>query len=454
MALNTKNSIVDYLKSNNQDSSYSNRSTLAQTHGINNYQGTAQQNTALLNAMRNQVSQSTSQSSSQEGNTQLIEPVQSQQSQQSQQENSLIDNATNEANSALESYKEFLRGSSDSYYDNQQAMLERTKGNMMTNLEKALNEAVAQGKISQQQAEKQLRSELDAVNQNAYLNSQATLLSGESRGVGNSQQMMAMQQGDQRHAMGLRSDARTQRDERISTIRDRLSQINNNYNLDVANVENQYDTGLQQARAEADNIFNQGMSQMQLEQYKNALQMKNNLTLQEQQHLNQLEQMDKQYQLDLSKMKTAHGYDMEKIDQQFENDLTKMAQQHGYDMSKISAQHQNQIAQINAQKNAQMAQADAKRKQEEEALKNSYLDSNSWEYQVRNAQIEESHQNAYDQAYNKAVGEAKGILEAEKMYSQSSADSSSSSSSSSSSTNWNWSSGGTFNGSIMGGIPR
>ncbi|WP_320969227.1 DUF3597 family protein [Enterocloster bolteae] len=41
-------SIVDYLKSKGQDSSYNNRKNLANQYGITGYTGTASQNTNLL----------------------------------------------------------------------------------------------------------------------------------------------------------------------------------------------------------------------------------------------------------------------------------------------------------------------------------------------------------------------------------------------------------------------
>lgn len=53
LKLNTGTSIVDYLKSNGQDSSYSNRKKLASKYGINNYTGTADQNTKLLQMLKN-----------------------------------------------------------------------------------------------------------------------------------------------------------------------------------------------------------------------------------------------------------------------------------------------------------------------------------------------------------------------------------------------------------------
>ena len=50
--LNTNTSIVDYLKSQGEDSSYSARKKLATSMGISNYSGTASQNTTLLKALQ------------------------------------------------------------------------------------------------------------------------------------------------------------------------------------------------------------------------------------------------------------------------------------------------------------------------------------------------------------------------------------------------------------------
>lgn len=50
--LNTDTSVVDYLKSTGKDSGFSSRASLAKTYGINNYAGTAEQNTALLSALK------------------------------------------------------------------------------------------------------------------------------------------------------------------------------------------------------------------------------------------------------------------------------------------------------------------------------------------------------------------------------------------------------------------
>ena len=58
-------SIVDYLKSVGQDSSYASRKAMAASLGIKNYSGTTAQNTQMLNTLRNQAPQSQSTQSTQ-----------------------------------------------------------------------------------------------------------------------------------------------------------------------------------------------------------------------------------------------------------------------------------------------------------------------------------------------------------------------------------------------------
>lgn len=67
-------SIVDYLKSQGKDSSYSNRKKLAEQYGIGNYSGTAAQNTSLLKLLQNGASEK-QQNSPTTGNTQISNSV-------------------------------------------------------------------------------------------------------------------------------------------------------------------------------------------------------------------------------------------------------------------------------------------------------------------------------------------------------------------------------------------
>jgi hypothetical protein len=62
-------SIVDYLKSQGQDSSFSARKQLAQQYGISNYSGTAQQNTQLLKTLQSGTKPTTSSTPTTPSNT-------------------------------------------------------------------------------------------------------------------------------------------------------------------------------------------------------------------------------------------------------------------------------------------------------------------------------------------------------------------------------------------------
>lgn len=347
---------------------------------------------------------------------------------------------------SLKDYTKFLNEQRNSYIQEQTAIANSGKTQQLNDLQKSYDQALLDGQKQQTDVEDQFVENTGAINDEAYLQSQQTELGAQQRGIGNSQQLLALQSGDKRNTQNLMNENRIARDKRINDIKTRISQITNEHNMNVSEVNTLYNNNLQQINAQASQMYTQNMANMTLEQYKHALQMKGQLTLQEQEQLNTLERMETQqgydlskmavqqqytqenmakqqqytqdnmnlqYKLDLGKMKTQHGYDMEKIDTQFNNDLTKMAKQHGYDMSKIGAQHANQMAQINAQRKSAMAQADAQRKAQESALKNAYLNPNSSEYKIRMAQIDESHKNAYDQAYNKAMGQAKGVYEAE-----------------------------------------
>ena len=68
LKLNTEESIVDYLKSVGQDSSYSNRKKMASQYGISNYAGTEEQNIKLLNLVKN-ASAANNTTSAKKGNT-------------------------------------------------------------------------------------------------------------------------------------------------------------------------------------------------------------------------------------------------------------------------------------------------------------------------------------------------------------------------------------------------
>jgi hypothetical protein len=56
--MNTNTSVVDYMKSKNMNSAYSNRAKIAPTYGIKSYTGNSNQNISLLNSLKSAASKS------------------------------------------------------------------------------------------------------------------------------------------------------------------------------------------------------------------------------------------------------------------------------------------------------------------------------------------------------------------------------------------------------------
>jgi len=386
--LNTKTSVVDYLKSQGQDSSMANRTQLAGQYGISGYTGSYQQNVQLLSSLQQagqpapiatkptavpQTVQATQPSGGATG--QPVTAPQSapapQQTAQVTQQSSALQQQEQTLNQAYEDYKNFLIGSRDSFYDEQKSMLEGARDQRLIDLQKALERAVADGEMSQQEAEKQFQRNVDAIQDGAYLNSQATNLSGEQRGIGNSQQLLAMQQGDQRHTQSVMQEARTARDDRINEIKHRISQITSEHDLDVIGTNSAFNSDLARANAQANQMYFQGMGNLSMSQIQSAQEMKNSLMMLDEQTRKQMEIMAKQHGYDLDKMSISQqyqlaqmakqqdytkenmainqGYTRENMATQQKYTLEQFAKQHGYDLQKMSTQQQYQLAQMATQ---------------------------------------------------------------------------------------------------------
>lgn len=355
--LNTKTSIVDYLKSKGQDSSMQARTQLANKQGISNYTGTANQNVALLKgsqapapkvapkpavkAPTNNVTSVKPKATAPAVKTTTPAKTATPAPTAVSPRQEAIANETKSMEDALAEYKDFLKKQTDSSYDSQKALLDSANTQRLAELKKALDRAIADGELNEEEANKQFAENVDAINEDAYMNSQATDLSAQQRGIGNSQQMLAMQQGDQRHQSELTNDSRTARDDRISSIRQKITQITNENALDVSTSNQTHNNSLASARAQADAQFASGMSQMNMEQYKSALQMKNNLTMQEQAFLDEMEKMEKQQGYTQENMKLGQKFEQENMDKQqgFTQDNMKLGQIFEQDNMKLSQKY-------------------------------------------------------------------------------------------------------------------
>lgn len=223
-----------------------------------------------------------------------------------------------------------LGAMSGAYVQQQQGMLESTRQNQLANLQKAYSDAVSQGRMSIRDAEEQYTQQADSINQTAYQDAERTKLYGQNMGLSNSQQMAGLMQGDNARKNSLINQNITVRDKRINDIRDRINSITTQRDLDVTNVNAQYDAGLQQATGTA--MMNMGNNAFGL--------MQNDYTA-NREHQRALELSDIEYERAKEKMNEEQRFALERIEKE-----------HGYAVAR---------ARLSATLEAQMREAQAEK---------------------------------------------------------------------------------------------
>jgi hypothetical protein len=277
--------------------------------------------------------------------------------------------------------EKLLKGGSDSYYKNQEGALQSQRDAQMNELKKAYENAVSEGKISIDEAKSQfdkavgeLNKQYDSskgtvmeqyedtnetINEQAYNDSKRTEAVAQDRGIQNSAQMLGMEASDNARTNdyltqnaesknsaitgltqqrdGQLSEYTSERDSRINSIKDRINAITKQKDLDLANVNNQYNAGLTQARGQADMMYNQALADLKAGDLNAFRQQQYALAQIDRQQAFDLEKMAKQY--DYGKMmqddQQSFQQGMQKMEQNFQ--MNSMLKQHQFDMSKLNA---------------------------------------------------------------------------------------------------------------------
>lgn len=216
---------------------------------------------------------------------------------------------------------DFLKSSADAQYNNQRAQLEIARESQIAELKKAYEDAIADGKISVREAERQFEEQKAIIEQQAYLDAERTQLIAQDRGIQNSQQLLGLMSDDNQRTKSLINQNISERDRRINDIRDRINAIISKKNLDIARINAEYDSGLLRARSEADMLYNQGMFNMKHDALRDQRQHDYRLGEMEAQHGYRVNEMGIQHGFDLEKMKIGHQYDLDKMAVQLQNSL-------------------------------------------------------------------------------------------------------------------------------------
>lgn len=272
--------------------------------------------------------------------------------------------ATGATADKMASMQQYLQNSAQAQIGSQTAQLGFARDQALADIDRALNQAVANGEMSIRQAQQQFEAAQKEIQHQAYIDSEHTNLTAYDRGIQNSAQMIGLMQGDQARTNNRISTAMTTRDQAINEINHQLNSLKYDAEVNRGLANSQYNYGL--AGAQGDiyaNMYNQ-MAQMDYESW-NKLQDQNfNLYGQQLQQQYNLETMNMANKFDLNKlsiqqkyqleqMATAQGYDLQNMSLQQQYQLAQMAQSFGYDMSLQSSNQNFQAGQNALDRNVQ-----------------------------------------------------------------------------------------------------
>lgn len=145
--------------------------------------------------------------------------------------------------------------SSNAYYTGAEAGFAKTRDDAIAEITKNYNQAVADGKISIQDARDAFAESVKQFDKQYYNDSQLTNTTSFARGLGNSQQMAGLMLGDASRRNTNVNDSASERDKQINALNTRIAALTSQKNADVLLENKDYNYNITQARAEANKML-------------------------------------------------------------------------------------------------------------------------------------------------------------------------------------------------------
>lgn len=237
-----------------------------------------------------------------------------------------------------------LQNMSGQYYGGQAAQLASTRDSQLKELQSAYADAISTGKSDIRTANSDYESQSNEINNQAYLDAEQTALYGNDMGIQNSQQMLGLMAGDNARKNTLINQNMTERDKRIADINDRLTALKTKRDLDIANTNSQYNSGLLQARSQAGQMYNTNMFGLMQDDYSANRTQQNTLKQMDYQSDITLKQMAKQQEFNLDTLAKSFDYDLQKMNAEYGYSTALQSQQAAANASAASQAYQQKIA--------------------------------------------------------------------------------------------------------------
>lgn len=250
-----------------------------------------------------------------------------------------------------------LQNTGRQYYDGQLAQLASNRDGQLKELHSVYADAVSEGRGSMRDADSAYEAQKSEIEQQAYLDAEQTALYGNEMGIQNSQQMVGLMAGDNARKNSLINQNMTERDKRVAEINDRLTAIKTKRDLDVANVNSQYDSGRLQAQSQAGQMYTNNMFGLMQDDYSANRNQQNALQQMDYQNKLAIEQMGKQQEFNLQTLAKTFDYDLQKMQAQFGFSSSLQAQQAAASAAAASRSYQQKITYEEAQYQKELQRA-------------------------------------------------------------------------------------------------
>lgn len=254
-------------------------------------------------------------------------------------------------NSSATDIEKYLRESHNANLARQQAELGMARDKEIESLRQSYDKAVQDGELSVKDAENMFIKQKEEIDKQAYLDVQASAVNAQNLGIQHSMQYGAMQADDAMRRANLTNDASSDRNSRVSAIRDRLKQLSTDTDRAIINVNSDHDYQLAMGKSGLDAEFNQMLAQLRQEQAQQLAERKFQLDMGAIQQGYQQSNMEKQY-----------GYDVKLASQQQKYALEQMAKSYGYDIKKMSYDQKLQFARMAKEQGYQLQILDKQHK--------------------------------------------------------------------------------------------
>lgn len=260
--------------------------------------------------------------------------------------NNIMLRQNNKSQGYLDSQNELLQQNANTQLQSAEANYAKIRDEQIAGIQAELDQAVADGKLSVQEAETQFENQKEAIYAQNYLDSEYSKAQAQQRGIQNSQQFMGMEQTRQANTTSLLNSNMTERDSKIFQINTRLSQLSGDALRNINLARTGYNYNVAGAEADINSQMFQNQFNMSAEEYNRLQNLQGQLDMTGLQQKYTEQNLATQQQYTQQNMALEQQYALQQMSQQQKYTLEQMAKQYGYDINKMSIQQKYTLAQM------------------------------------------------------------------------------------------------------------